>query len=321
MKITMQAYGPENTINSYGGLEVRFAVNWAHWLREQGHQVDFFHQSVGCDDTYDVCFDAPVSEAYPCSKWRAKTHVHSYFSPDVSGLKFLECYQKGHAIISHPTEFSYNAGLTMCPDFKRVFTPIPYSDNLKPASTQDSFNRTEIMWCNKGNFHQQYGEDHHYYKHGLNTLKALVRLNQRVEFKITFILGSLIVHRPEVVELIKKLKQVEVLNTVPWTNLVERMARCKINTHAGGLTSAIFESIFCETLPLVPNDFGFFGEEAREVNFTPSAQIVTEDEIYDSMERLWLDGNYYNEKNAIFTRAFEPHRHPKAHWKKFLEEI
>ena len=321
MKISMQAYGPENTINSYGGLEVRFAVNWAHWLREQGHQVDFFHQSLGCDNSYDLCFDAPVSEAYPCSKWKAKKHVHSYFSPDVSGLKFLDCYRANNATISHPTQFSYDAGLTMCPDFKRVFTPIPYPDHLRPTDMQNSFDRTEILWCNKGNFHPQYGEDHHYYTHGMHTLRALVRLNKKVDFKITFMLASIIVHRPEVAELIRQFKQVEVLNTTPWTNLVQRMAKCKINTHAGGLTSAIFESVFCETVPLVPNDFGFFGNESREVNFTPSAQVATEDEIYDTMERLWLDEQYYNEKNAIFTEAFEPHRRPDIHWQKFIEGI
>lgn len=322
MKISCQAYGGENNINSYGGLEVRFSVNWADWFRRQGHQVHFFHQSIGCDDSYDLCFDAPISDAYPCAKWRAKKHIHSYFSPDVSGLTFLDCYKAGNAIMSHPTTFSYKRGLELNgPGFRRVFTPIPYLDCYRPSVRIPSFDRTEIMWCNKGNFAPQFGEDHYYYINGIRTLEALVRLNKKVDFKITLVLRQLIEQRPEVRDLLSQLKNVELLGQISWINLVDRMSRCKINTHAGGLTSAIFESVFCETVPLVPNDFGFFGDEAREANLMPNARVATTDEIYDALERLWLDKDFYSEKNNLFQEGFTPHRDPSTYWSRLLEEL
>jgi len=320
LKIAFHSYSPHDHLDGWGGLEQRFSVSWAYFLREEGHDVHFLPALTGCDSSFDLYWDAPVrSEAgMQCGNIHAKKHLHNYFAPDVRGvLSSCPCSLRGECYFSSPyvDKFRMMQGFEQASGgFKAVFTPIAYPDNWKPQNLIPGFDRTEIMWCNKGSLDPQYGPESrapYYPTNSVAILKALVKLNQKVDFKMTFVLDSLIrTARPEygTEALIAQLRNVERLDVIPWTNLIERMSKCKINTHAGGLTSAINECLFVEAVPLAPPHFGFFTEVCQHFKIIPDPQTATADEIYEGLERLWFDRDWYNQISAAFQEPFGHNR-------------
>lgn len=317
LKIAFQAYG-QNHINGYGGLEQRFAVNWAYFLKEEGHDVHFLKEGAGCDSSFDLYWNAPVCSipARQCPPIKARKHIHSYFHFDVrSVIEFCPCHERGECYFSSPYIDTFHKMKDFADEmgnFKAVFTPIAYPDKWRP-DVSPGFDRTEIMWANKGSLDPQYGPENapHYPENSVKLLQALIRLNQKADFKITFVLNSLISNaRPEygVPELIGQLKNVDSVDRLPWTQLVKKMSHCKINTHAGGLTSAINECFFVDTVPLANRNFGFFNSLCQDLDIIPDPQNASSDEIFEGLDRLWFDREWYNKVNDSFQELFIHHR-------------
>jgi hypothetical protein len=168
----------------------------------------------------------------------------------------------------------------------------------------------------------------HYITNGIETLKALVKLNKKVDFKMVFALDQYIrTTRPEwrgeVNDLISQLKDVTRLEQVTWTQYLDIMSKTKINTHVGGLTSGINECLFTGSVPATPEYFIFFRDVAKELKILPNPEVATADEIYDAYERLWLDETYYLKVRDSFQEAFVDHRTAglRNHWKNAMEEL
>ncbi len=332
LKIGLNAY-QQNSLDGYGGLEQRFAVNWGFFLKEEGHDVHFLRENQGCDSSFDLYWNAPVCSvpALQCGNVKSRKHIHNYFHFDVvPALGFCPCVQEGNCYFSNPyidTFKKLEENASNSPGkFTPLFTPLPYIDRWLPQNLLPGFDRQEIMWCNKGSLDPQYGPENapYYPENSVNLLKALVKLNQKVDFKITFVLNSLIRNaRPEygVEGLISQLKNVERVDRIPWSNLVDRMSRCKVNTHAGGLTSAINEALFVNTAPLANSHFGFFNELCQELNIIPNQQHATADEIYDGLGKLWFDREWYEYVVDSFEELFRHHRTEGARkaWEDLLE--
>jgi hypothetical protein len=331
LKIAFNAYS-QNSLDGYGGLEHRFSVNWAFFLKEEGHDVHFLRESAGCDSSFDLYWNAPVCSVpnRQCGNVKARKHIHNYFHFDVNpALGFCPCVQEDRCYFSNPyidTFRKLEESAAASNKFTPLFTPMPYADSWRPKDLVPGFDRQEIMWCNKGSLDPQYGPENapYYPENSVNLLRALIKLNQKADFKITFGLNSLIRNaRPEygVAGLIAQLKNVERVDKIPWTNLVKRMSLCKINTHAGGLTSAINEALFVNTAPLVNSHFGFFNELCQELNIIPNPQHATSDEIYDGLEKLWFDRERYTHVVDAFEELFKYHRTEGARksWTDLLE--
>ena len=331
LKIAVTAYSL-NRLDDFGGLEHRFAVNWGHFLRSEGHEVHFFPENYGCDSSFDLFWNAPVCSvpSRQCQTLRAKKHLHNYFHFDVRPVvQYCPCAPQGECYFSNPyidTFAKLQEIEREAVTFKGVFTPIAYPDQWCPQGLVPGFDRNEIMWCNKGSLDPKFGPENapYYPGNSVELLKALIKLNQKADFKITFAYDSLIrTARPQygVEGLISQLKNVERVDKIPWSNLVDRMSRCKVNTHAGGLTSAINECLFVGAVPLANRDFGFFNAKCQELNIIPNPQHATADEIYDGLEKLWFDKDWYNYVNASYQELFSYHRTEglRKAWKELLE--
>jgi hypothetical protein len=318
LKIAFNAYNQDH-LDGYGGLEQRFSVNWAFFLKDEGHDIHFLREGAGCDESFDLYWNAPVCSDpnRSCRNVRARKHIHNYFHFDVRPvIQYCPCAERGECFFSSPYVDTFKRMKEMEEEigtFKALLTPIAYPDNWRPSDLVPGFDRDEIMWCNKGSLDPKFGPENapYYPGNSVEILKALVKLNQRVDFKTTFVLNNLIrTARPEygVEGLISQLKNVERVDQIPWSNLVARMGKCKINTHAGGLTSAINEALFVGTAPLTNTHFGFFNDICQELNIVPDPQHATSDQIYDGLEKLWLDRNWYNKVIERFETGFAYNR-------------
>lgn len=337
MKIAVRSWGSSRDhLDGFGGLELRYTVNYVHFLRSEGHEVHFFDDRRGCDSSFDFAIDAPNDN---CHTVKAKYHTHVWFSPRTTnaaknpGIHERECYQSGQMVVSDPYRYGYDNATKQEVEhkFKHVlFLPLAYPDDLMPKNLVPGFERKIILWGNKGNFNPEFGLERNmfYVTNGINTLKALVRLNKKADFKMVFLLDNYIRDtrpewRGEIADLIGQLKDVERLDQITWTQYVNFMAQTKINTHVGGLTSGVNECLFTQSVPATPEKFIFFQDVAKELNIMPSAEVATVNEIYDAYERLWFDEQYYFRVRDAFQDAFVDHRTAglRKHWQAAMEEL
>ncbi len=195
LKLAFTAYS-QNHLDGYGGLEHRFSVNWAYFLKEEGEEVHFVPEGAGCDASFDLHWNAPVCSVpdRQCHVVKSRQHLHNYFHFDArSILKHCPCVEQGHGYFSNPyidTFIKMKKLADETGEYTAVFAPIAYPDSWKPAGLIPGFDRNEIMWCNKGSLDPQYGPENapYYPENSVNLLKALIRLNQKTDFKITFVL-------------------------------------------------------------------------------------------------------------------------------------
>lgn len=339
MKIAVRSWGNyRDNLDGFGGLELRYTVNYAHFLKSEGHEVHFFDGEKGCDSSFDMAIDAPNNK---CHLVKAKFHTHNWFSPNTinaarnPGIHNNPCYTSGQMSVSDPYRYGYDKAMGndggIEHNFKHIlFLPIAYPDDLIPENLVPGFDRNMILWGNKGNFNPEFGSERnmHYIINGIDTLKALVKLNKKADFKTVFILDQYIrttreEWRGEVNDLIGQLKDVSRLDQVTWTRYVNIMAKTKINTHVGGLTSGINECLFTQSVPATPEKFIFFQDVAKELKIMPPPEVATAEEIYDAYERLWFDERYYLHVRDAFQDAFLDHRTAglKGHWRVAMEEL
>lgn len=329
MRIAIRSYGQGDHINGFGGGEQRWTANVAHFLRTEGYQV--VRCAEGRDEGCDLFLDAGF-ENRACYRIKAPLHVHfRYFGAWQPDHSSSECVESGKCISAAPNKETY---LNMLPGNRftqsfwvekgyadkvvSLFLPQPYPDDLLPSHINvPGFDRNEIFWGTKDMFHPVFGQawqegDQHGWKivnHGLCTLKALLRLqNERgAEFKMNFLMAHHLREAPAflgVAELINSFRHKEFRNITPWTDLVSIMARCKLNTPIGGLWGSTPEAIFTGTLPVQFPNNQFYAD----YSLLPPPENIDEHNLYEILERLWFDREFYHQHLNELSERFQDHR-------------
>ncbi len=317
MKIAIRDFGSiGNTVNGYGGGEQRWSANLAHFLAAEGH--DLIRCAEGQDHNCDLFLDASWER---CQNIKAPVHVHfSFFACNAGGLEF-PCLPSGDCNMAVPyrnewiKNVEWNKKLEK--SFTNLFIPQPYPDAFLPAAANavEGFARTEIMWASKDMFHPNFVStprsaelEHVFVQGGLDMLRALLRLQEKAEFKMNFLMSHFLdqAHpRLGVPELLSRFRNVEFQGQLPWTDLLEVAAKCKLSVPVGGLWGSIPEAVFTKGLPMYcqRNLFSaYFGCRL------PTAELTDEDDMYEALEDLWFDEKVYQRDFEIQQILFEDHR-------------
>ena len=317
MKIAIRSYG-DDSIDGFGGGEQRWLANLAHFLRTEGHEIHRLHQQVGCDSSFDIYLDAAWED---CHRIPASVpHVHFSYFGGHDGIRKMECFQSGKCNLASPYRDAWvkNAIWAKQADirFTNICVPQPYPDDLLPEHSKvPGFERQEIFWATKDNFHPNFasqkrpdGRYHVFVQGGLDTLSALLRLEKKVDFKMNFLLAHHLQQAPPelgVLELVNSFKNKEFRAIAPWTQLVDILARCKLNVPIGGLWGSIPETIFAKSLPLIfpRNQFS-----ERFGSILPFPEDANEEDIYQALETLWFDKRIYDLNYEYLQDLFKEHR-------------
>jgi len=330
MKIAIQPIGPDSgKINSFGGGEARWNINVYDILKREGYDVHYL--APGQDEGFDLYLD--TSWAF-CKQVKSKKHVHFSFGDMIGGAMLpqarqLECFRKGGCIVSNPYRVGHDRNVALRDeenvDFVPVFIPMPFADVYKPSLDTPPFDRKEIVWATKGCFTPAFEGDPGYNyipNNAALTLRALVKLNQRVDFKINFILSHHLgeAHpRHNIPELLSKFKDVNKVETAPWTELLKLMARSKLNVPIGGLQASVMESVFATSLPVLYQDSRYYPIVEREICLLPPVREATEDDIYNALETFWFDEKAYKKAWEFYQDSIN-RDHTTSGWMRNFKE-
>ncbi len=321
MKIAIRTYGSSSdAIDGFGGGEGRWTANLAHFLRNEGHEVIRCNegQDSGCDMFLDASWER-------CQHARAPHHIHfSFAGPNMGALnpEFTSgCMASGNCNLASPYRPAYNKLIKWNKEIPHnsFFVPLPYPDDLLPTRALEirGFDRTDIFWATKDNFHPIFctpdrlrpdGREQVFVQNGLDTLRALIRFQEKVEFKIHFLLKHQLDQAPPrlgVPLLLDQFRHKQFYNIVHWTKLVEILAHSKLNVPVGGLWGSIPETVYAHSLPLIypanqlSGDFG---------SIMPMVNETNEDDIYEALNVLWFDERIYLRQQELLNDLFKDHR-------------
>lgn len=319
MKIAIRSYG-DDTINGFGGGEHRWVANLGWFLEREGHIIHRYRQQEGCPAGYDIYFDAAWEDCHRIHP--SVPHVHFSFFAQNNGAMNFPCLPSGKCVMAVPYRNEWQKNLvwakTIPYKFKNVMVPQPYPDALLPGhSSVPGFQRREIFWGSKDCFHPHYvqnnkrpdGREYVVVQGGLDTLKALIRLQKKAEFKMNFILAHhTLGNAPPslgVGELLNQIREKEFWDIVPWTHVVDTLSRCKLNVPVGGLWGSIPESIFTRGQPMIYSR-NLFSD--RFGSILPHPEDCDENDIYDALETLWFDERIYKRNYDLQQELFKEHR-------------
>jgi len=315
MKIAIRTYGPNgDAVDGFGGGEQRWSANLAHFYQSEG--IEVIRCNEGQDAGCDIFFDASWER---CHLSKARAHIHFSFAGANRGALEFPCIRAGTCNYANPYRQTHEEGVKWSleePTINPVFVPQPYPDNLLPASADvHGFQRNNIFWATKDMFHPNFckpdqmrgDREHVFVQNGLDTLRALIRFQKKVDFNIHFALTHHLQEAPErlgVLPLVDQFRNVTFSNITPWRKVIDCLSSSKFNVPVGGLWGSAPESIFARSLPLLyPNNQFYAGME-----ILPRVENVTEDEIYDTMDRLWHDERAYNEIYDVLQEMIKDHR-------------
>ena len=315
MRIAVRTYHPHDGLDSFGGGEQRWSANLSHFLRTEGHEVIRCHE--GQDSGCDIFFDASWER---CQFSKARTHIHFSFSGSNKGALEFPCIQNGTCNYANPYRQTHEEGIKWSleePNINPVFVPQPYPDDLFAAAFQThGFQRNNIFWGTKDMFHPSFckpehlrpgGREHVFVQNGLDTMRALLRFQKKVDFHIHFALRHHLNQAPPrlgVQEMLRQFRNAAYSEVMPWQQLVGYLSTCKFNVPVGGLWGSAPESMAARSLPLLYPRNQFYSD----MNILPNVNDATEDEIYDALERLWFDENAYNEIYDVLQEKIKDHR-------------
>jgi hypothetical protein len=337
LRIAWRGHGVNKGVNGFGGGEHRYNTNVMYILEKE-----FDHEIITVDDhprikdvECDLVYDPPF-EGRGCFDLKAPMHIHMRFCSLVPNHESEECADRGNCIITVPWRQAYNECLAFeeqrddrwVGKMKPIYLPMPYPDDLLPAhAAVPGFDRNEIFWCTKDPFHPVFAESYanepgygHGWKvvnAGLCTLKALLRLQKKVDFKINFLMAGHLAQAPDflgVRELLSQFKYKEFRPTpqelsrgrywTPWLELLDILSRCKLNVPVGGLWGSSPETMFTKGLPMMHPDNMFH----KDYDVMPRVEDVNEDVLYEIFERYWFDKDAYNLTHKELQHRFEEHR-------------
>lgn len=310
MKIAFHSPG-DVSINAYVGGEGRWIVNWIHFLRWLGHEVQVVE--VSSAPAADLIFSLDTCDAIV-----DRLHIHNNFSCANVGLLQFPCYKKhGTMWVSNPYRAGYESSLawTEAHNIQQVLMPMAYPDHFLPENFEWGFSRTEITLATKGPFSPEFfreGSSQNYIpQRSLDTLNALVRLSKQVDLKVNLVLDEFF-STPEAVSLgvpglLSQIEGLEKKGRLVWTELVKVMGGSKLNLPLGGLSGSCLESIFAQSLPVFYEDSSFFPAEKNLV-LLPPVREATEQDFYEALEVFWRDEVVYRRVWEHYQDAFVEHR-------------
>ena len=317
VRIALQYFGEgSGQVNAFVGGEARWSTNVYDVLTREGYDVSYIpieHDASG----FDLYLDAPWDV---CDRLKCKRHVHFSFAPFSSqrreGLANQPCVRAGRSIVSCPYGTGYRQSLLAATEndpFQVVFVPMPFHDIYKPTSLGKPFDRTGVVWATKfwsdPVFDNPEHPHHFYVENAINTLRALVKLGEKVPFTLNFIMSEAIQQanpRHDVPGLIGRLPEVRKLGRMSWTELIKVMGTSKFNLPIGGLQASVLESIFGGSLPLLYSDT-HYANLSKDVGLLPPVRVATSQEIFEAMETFWRDEKVYTRAWDFYQELFKDH--------------
>jgi hypothetical protein len=244
----------------------------------------------------------------PCYKIpvKAKWYVHCTFSWGASIADDHDCYNRNHVLAypyiqedhQFPTDSAENP-------YKTFALPIPLYKELAPIELE---NRKNILWSTKDVFHPDWGKcpefpdgnpNHHCPRIGMATLGAIKRLAQKHSFDVHFL--STRFFNPDASPIARMLGTMEFAKTIPNSHfhgllpqaeLFGIMRQTRITAIVSGLLGSFGESIIKGAVPLCYSGH-LQRASAEKHGIKLNVFEATEDEIYECMEKLYTDDDFY----------------------------
>ncbi|KKN22542.1 hypothetical protein LCGC14_0914070 [marine sediment metagenome] len=308
------------------GGNYRWCSNLSQFLRREGHEI--VHRNPGQDGDCDLFIFPERWKSHEC---QAKNVLQFQWGAD-SNFKNDIAFQEGKSVISCSYRIHQNTLETVQLQWEQETGHKSYSallpwaypdwfiDEYMPDHTlDDPFNRNIITWISKGWYEPHYPSlpsGRARIDNGVNTLKALVKLNQTVDFKL-IMFGSQtwgnnqferIPAEYRMKELAAQLKDVE-YRTGNWFDVMKIAPHSKLNLHVAGLPSSLSEMNLARALPAVYTDnVDIRSTVPQDISLLGEMQYATEDSIYDALYTFWTDSGTYHCALDYHQEWFKEHR-------------
>ncbi len=337
MKIAI--YTPDvplgRSIYASSGSEDRWALNWIHLLRQNGHDAVQIDKNFSSAEEFDLFFQTVKHPNISChtEHINAKRHVHMAFGlPEKGYLEPFECHNRGETcFLAFPHQKLYELAVGEHEDslnFRAVFLPTPYTDDILPGDTTFGFDRKEITWMLKRVWHPNPNSSHEFrlesYKElGIWTLKAIKKLASKTDLQLNYAqendYGGGILPVPEEAQaILNGIENLNYMTGVNFAGVLQHMSRSKISISIAGLTGSVMESVFCGCLPLAYNNPVSPGvSKIVPITLTtvassqglvlPFAKDVVQDDIYELLEDFWFDEELYTRGREAYLEDFRFH--------------
>lgn len=275
----------------------------------------FLFPLINTAKEYDICLYTPWEHTFTRNRqWescrtlplRAKWYVHCTFSWGDSIRTDHDCYNHKHVLaypyIQENNQFSSDKSINPYPTFP---LPIPIYDTFSPINISE---RKDILWSTKDVFHPDWGKNegyvdgnpnHHVPRIGLATLKCVKKLSEKHFFDVHFL--STQYFDPEQSNISRELDVIGLANTIPnsrFYNLLPQkelfniMKKSRITAVVSGLLGSFGDSIAMGSVPLCYSGH-IYRAAAEKHNLKLQVFDATEEQIYDCMERLYEDDDFY----------------------------
>jgi hypothetical protein len=306
---------------SMNGHEVDCICNAPHdppsWGNAKVYPGVTLSATIQKDKEYDLALYIPWDHqnnnghAFPWESCKtlpikAKWMVHNTFSWGASIADDHDCYNCNHVLaypyIQENAQFPTNKEEN---PFKTFFLPIPIYHELAPINIE---NRKNILWSTKDVFHPDWEKgteypngnpNHHVPRIGMATLRAIKRLSDKHSFDIHFLStrffnpnASAIARELDVWEFVKTIPRGHFHELIPQHELFNIMRTTRITAVVSGLLGSFGESIAMGSVPLCYHGH-IYRDPADKHGLKLDTFHATEDEIYDCIDRLYSDDDFY----------------------------
>lgn len=323
--------GLSNGLDSPTAGEGRWGQNLAKMLALNGHLVDCIagspfdpmtwgssapidnvtlYRHINPNILYDLALYFPweyervagSGHWEPCtvSPLKSKWYVHCQFGWASSVANDHICYKNNH-VLAYPSiqdSAQFPPSESEENPFKTFALPIPIYDRVADLNLE---NRTDLMWSCKGVFDPGWGSTgHHCPKIGLRTLKAIKRLSENYDFTVHFLSSD--TFYPENSWISRDLGVMDIVNSIPNKVLMHRllprdvlmgiMRKTRVTTIVSGLLGSYADSICMGAVPLC-YDGHQYRAAAEKHALKLNTYEATEFEIYNCIERLYIDDVFY----------------------------
>jgi hypothetical protein len=243
------------------------------------------------------CHEVPI---------KAKYCVHNTFSWGASIKDDHICYERNH-VLAYPYMQENHQFPTDPEDnpYPTFALPMPLYKEILSVNLKD---RKNILWSTKDVFHPDWGKceeypngniNHHCPRIGMATLRAIKRLTEKYEFDTHFLSTrfffselSSIAKELGVLDFVKSIPRAHLHGLLPQDELRSVMQKTRITAVVSGLLGSFGESIISGAVPLCYS--GHLQRDAADKHGIKLGVFdATEDEIYDCMEKLYTDDDFY----------------------------
>ena len=313
--------------------EGRWAANLAKMLSMNGHEVDCICNTpwdppswghakrypgvtlsprIQKDKEYDLALYIPWDhqnnnghmfpwESCKTLPVKARWYVHNTFSWGDSIATEHDCYNNNHVLaypyIQEDHQFPVDKEKNPFPTYP---LPIPIYHELAPINIEQ---RKDILWSTKDVFHPDWqgGVTHHVPRIGLATLNAIKKLSRKYSFHVHFLstqyfypANSYIASDLDIKNLVDSIPNSHMYNLIPQDQLFNIMKSSRITTIVSGLLGSFGESIAMGSVPLCYHGH-IYRDSADKHGLKLDTFYATENEIYDCIERLYCDDDFYSQ--------------------------